>query len=188
MERKRLGRLLSLALVPCGLVLLALGLLVRDVAAAAIGVVAAGTGGALYAAADVLFDPDAEFDLRSGQSFVTVLTQLGMTLIVFGLLAYLVGDIQAMTSLFRTGISSPTAAAVGVTAGIAIGGGLAALTQWSDTVAEWSQSSAVRTVGFSLTHGSFVALLLLQPPSSLVYAVSYTVSRLAVVLGTYFRS
>ena len=188
MERKRLGRLLSLALLPCGFALLALGLLVGDLAAAGIGIVAGVAGVGLYSGADVLFDPDAEFDLRGEQSFVTVLTQLVLTLVMFGLLVYLIGDSRAVTALFRTGVSSPSAAAVGVTAGVAIGGGVAALTQWSDTVAERSQSPVVRTVGSSLTLGSFVALLLLHPPSSLIYAASYTISRLAVVFGVYLRS
>ena len=188
MERERLGRLLSLALVPCGLVMLLLALLVGEVVPAAIGVIGVVLGLALYRGADVLFDADAEFDLRGEQSLLTVLTQLVLTLVMFGLLAYLIGDVRAVTALFRTGVGSPTAAAVAVVVGVALGGGVAALTQRSDALAERSQSPAVRTVGSSLTLGSFVALLLLQPPSSLIYVVAYTLSRVAVVFGIYLRS
>ena len=186
MERERLGRRLSVVMTLAGGALFVLNITIGDVVDSVFGVLSAGIGLAFYLASDRIFDADAEFDLTETHSFVMNLVQLGVVLFAFALLTYLLSDARTVTSVFRTGVPSPPYPAyAGVLMGVLLGGGNAYLTQRWDTLKASTQSIPVRTVGFSLTFGTYVVLLLHQPPSSVLYAGAYAVSRLAVLLGVY---
>ncbi|SIR19912.1 hypothetical protein SAMN05421858_1796 [Haladaptatus litoreus] len=185
MNRERLGRFLSASLVPLGILLLALGVMSDDVVSVGLGGGTVILGGLFFWAIGRF--PDAEFDLTEAPSFVVNLIELGGILIVFALLIYLLGDLESVTRLFRTGIPSPQYVAyAGLSMGLFLGGGVAYFMQRWDTVGETMANSALaRTIGFSFTFGTFLLLLLYQPPSSVLYAGAYSLSRIGI-LGWFY--
>lgn len=189
MERERLGRRLSAGVGVLGVVLFVGSIAFNDVVSAIFGVLSAGIGLTFYSASNRIFGTNIDVDLTESRSFTMNLVQLGLVLFVFALLTYLISDIGTVMSVFQTGIPSPPHPAyAGLLMGVLLGGGVAYLNQQWDTLNEVSQSVPVRTVGFSITFGTFLLLLVYQPPSSVLYAGAYAVSRLAVILGVYFLS
>ncbi|MFC4551652.1 MULTISPECIES: hypothetical protein [Halorussus] len=184
MNRERLGRRLSVVLVLTGVALSLLTVAIGDVVGAIVGALSIGVGVTFYSASNWVFDPDIEFDLTESRPFTASLMQLGLVLVGFAVLVKLVSDVRTVTNAFRTGVPSPPyVACAGLLMGVVLGGGNTYLTHRWDTLEELSRSVPVRMVGFSFTFGVFAVLLVYRPPSSVLYAGAYAVSRLAVILG-----
>lgn len=188
MDRTRLGRLLSAALVPLGVALLALSAIIDDIVGTALGAGTALLGAAFFVAVDRF--SDVEFDLTETPSVVANVVQLGGVLIVFALLAYLLSDVESVTRVFDAGLPSPTYPAyAGIAMGVLLGGVVPFLTQQlEDRRTRLSDSVRIRTVGFSFTFGTYAILLLYQPSSSALYATAYLCSRICVLVGVYASS
>ncbi|USZ69823.1 hypothetical protein NGM10_17150 (plasmid) [Halorussus salilacus] len=189
MERERLGRFASAGLVPLGGMFAVLSLALGEVVGVAFGVASAGIGGVFYSASEWLFDDDAEFDLTTDHSLAVNLLQLGLVVFTFVLLAYYAGGVRSLASALGSGLSAPTPLTyAGAVAGLLLGGASAYLTQRWETLREASRSLRVTTVGFSLTFGTYLGLLVAQPDAGLVFAGVYAASRLAVLVGVYLPS
>lgn len=187
MKRERLGRILSLALLGLGGILSALSITENRTTGAAFGVLVIFAGVTCYRMSEQLFDPDTDpitFDPTDTRVLTVNLLQLGLVLLVFALLTSVFSDIELLVESLQTGIQAPTyLLSLSVVSGFLLGGGVVFLTFRWNRLQDASQSTLGRTVGFSTTFGTYLLLLFTHPQATLVYAVVYTLSRLAALLG-----
>lgn len=185
MERKRLCRGLSVAMLGLGSLLFILSIGIGQPTSAAFGTLGVFAGAACYRMCGQLFDTEPiTFNPADSHVLAVNLLQLGLVLLAFALGTHFFSDVEIVLEASRTGLQTPTYLVyLGVIIGLSLGGGVAFLTfQWDQFQAA-SQAVPFRMIGFTATFGTYFLLLFSQPLAALAYAMVYTLSRLLVLLG-----
>lgn len=186
MDRKRLGRALSLLLSGLGGILCALSIVSGQTPGVVFGILSFLIGVVLYRKADRLFETptgSVTFDPTDTRVLLATLLQLGLALLVFASLTHVFSDIVLIESL-QTGLQAPTfLLSLGAILGVTLGGGVVVLTYRWSRLHNASRSLLVPLIGFSITFGTYLLLLSPHPQAALVYAAVYTLSRLLALFG-----
>jgi len=188
MERERLGRVLSLALLGFGVILGILGIGIGSTPYVGFSVLTMFAGITCYKMADQLFDTDSiEFNPNKTRVLTTNLVQLGLVLLVFALVTYTFSDAELLVASVQNDLQTPVYLVyVGAVIGLLLGGGLAFVTFRWEWLKSASRSVPFRMVGFSTTLCTYFVLLFTNPQAALAYAVIYTLSRLLILFGIRF--
>jgi hypothetical protein len=131
---------------------------------------------------------DGGFDLSERRTVTVVLFQVAGTLLLFALFTILLSDFNSLTGSIRTEITVTLLTYVGVGMGLFLGGGVPYLVYREGFVARLNQLDPAKVGGMSLTVGTYILLLVVQPSSSVLYAVAYLLSRLGVLSVIYAGS
>lgn len=192
MDTDRIFPLLSLLLIPLGVVGLALALFLGDNILAGLFVVGAALGAVGYWALPRLptvTDDDFEADLTSDATLAGASLQLLAFAVEFALFGYLASSSGLVTLDSLTLVPDSTALALlGVLPGLFLGAGVPYLVQRRVLFHRLNQSYGRRLVGTGLTLGTYLVFLLAVPAAVLAFVATYLSSRIAVLAVGWLRS
>jgi len=193
-NRQRLLRLLSAALVPLGLIIAGLSVASADTVWVVFGGLTTLVGAGMYyvfGRYGVPFErfTDAEVDFTTTQTFILGFVQVGIAVVQFVLLmlaAVLVGIVT--DAAVNADPQSVYLAFAGVIPAVLLGAGLPYLIQRFDSVKRLNDTRMARVIGPFLTFGTYLLFVVYHPVAGVIYAIAYVGSRVTILLGFYVGS
>lgn len=126
-------------------------------------------------------------DFRETKPFLLGLVQAALAAVAFGLI-FVVIVLTDITSLEPSPASATLSVLAGAVPAVILGAGVPYLVQYRQYFNRLNDSTTARLFGQFLTFGTYFALFFYDPPSSLIYAVAYLLSRVVVLVGIFAGS
>ncbi|SFR97930.1 hypothetical protein SAMN05216559_1941 [Halomicrobium zhouii] len=123
-------------------------------------------------------------DLTETRTFVLGIVQVILTAIAFGLMFYLVAATR-IAPLGSTPESATFAVLLGSIPAVILGAGVPYLVQRREYFNRLNDSTGARVVGTTVTFGTYFVLFFYHPVTSVLYAIVYLLSRVAILVGIY---
>lgn len=123
-------------------------------------------------------------DFTETRMFLLGSVQAVLTAILFGLIFFLVAATRIVT-LDPAPESAILSILLGVVPAVVFGAGLPYLVQRREYFNRLNNSVPARAAVTSVTLGTYVGLFFYHPATSLIYAVVYLLSRIAILVGIY---